>query len=528
MRSTIGYCLSLAALSLVAGSVSGQPYNWTATGTANWSVAGNWNANGNPNPPPPDGVGVAIQNIQTLTATETLSVDIPARTVGSIMYGSSSNNIWTISTTNAGVTLNQDGAGAGIAQIVNSNTNSGSTNRLLFTGTTNGITLADDLLLSNTGNSTSSSGAIDLQCIVKGNGNLTISNVSTALVGAGSVRLEGVTNTFVGSVLVQKGTTTCNFAQSYGNASNVITLGQSGQGDAAILSTAGLTMPYNIIVASGSGGTLTLGSLSTATNTFSSGPITLNGNVSLLSSGTTNFMTVSSNISGAGAITTNGLVILTNIGNSYGGGTTIASGTLKVNNASGSGTGTGPVTASGGALGGTGSIAGAVTIANGGKLAPGNSIGTLNVAGMTWQSGGSYSVEHDPSSTTSDLVNGSGTLDLSALTTAPFTLNLISTAGTGGTQRTYTIATFASGIFGKGGNPLTPFVNGDDVSALFTPTGQFASLGSPFATIFNNGGSSQSIQITFTPVPEPGLVLLACGAGTAGWWARRRRAAKAE
>ena len=70
--------------------------------------------------------------------------------------------------------MNQDGAGAGFASIINSNPNTGTTNSLNINLGINGgaLVLADDLLVSNTGGSTAANGAISFGAtlVVSGTG----------------------------------------------------------------------------------------------------------------------------------------------------------------------------------------------------------------------------------------------------------------------------------------------------------------------------------------------------------------------
>jgi hypothetical protein len=127
--------------------------------------------------------------------------------------------------------------------------------------------------------------------------------------------------------------------------------------------------------------------------------------------------------------------------------------------------------------------------------------------------------------TDNDFINGTGALDLSALSpTSQFNLTLqpVGTFPATPTQQTYTIATFAGGITGSGG----PFASGADVSNLFALGGGYTSAPALFATVVGSPGGPQSLQLTFTPVPEPAFVLLACGglAGLAGGWRRYRHA----
>jgi autotransporter-associated beta strand protein len=180
----------------------------------------------------------------------------------------------------------------------------------------------------------------------------------------------------------------------------------------------------------------------------------------------------------------------------------------------------------GGTLGGTGTIngtapyGGLVTVNAGGTLAPGlpgGGPGTLTAAGAVWRPNGRYDFDHDPNSPTADLVTGGGALDLTTLVTGNmFTVNLLPTSFPSPAPtapQTYTLATFAGGI------RLPPGQDPSNLNNLFTFTGFY---NQPLAAFVNGS----SVQVTFTPVPEPAFVLLACGAaaGLAGW---RRRATPA-
>jgi fibronectin-binding autotransporter adhesin len=256
-------------------------------------------------------------------------------------------------------------------------------------------------------------------------------------------------------------------------------------------------------------------------------------------------------------LVTSGTVNFTN-SNTYSGTTTVSGGKLLINNASSTGSGTGASTVnvtgngtpgSGGTLGGgnpagtTGFISGSVNIssattttAQGGTLSPGNSVGTLTMTAgvMTWNPQGTYSFEHDASATspapiggTSDLVKGTGTaaLDLSSLGSGAgqqFNLflqpvNLPATLPT--SPVTYTIADYSA----SGSSPAIippPSIVGTDLTPFFNVTGGFQGPSTPVVTLVNNN----MIQVTFTPVPEPAFVLLACGlaAGGFGLWRRRK------
>ena len=171
----------------------------------------------------------------------------------------------------------------------------------------------------------------------------------------------------------------------------------SGGGGSIIQSDAGsLTLAGNISIASGqSSRGITLQGSSTGANTFS-------GALSDLSTSSKASITKS----GTGTWTIAG-------NNTYTGATTVAAGILAVNGSIASSSG---VTVNSGAtLQGTGRVA-TTTVDVGGHVAPGNSIGTLTVSGSMAISG-TLDVEYDDSLTQPiDLLNVSGTLDITAAT----------------------------------------------------------------------------------------------------------------
>lgn len=300
-----------------------------AGGSANWSSNLNpgWNGNGVPN------AAAAIANFSdTVTGTTTQDVS-GGVTVVTISFTANSSISRAITNTN-GITLNQDGAGAGFATISNANPFAGSPNLLSISGGT--LTLADDLLVSNTSGSTFSQGAIQISSVIAGTGNITLNSNSNTVSSSGSfpgaIRFLNATNTFTGSVLVQKGATTFNSAAAFGNSANVITLGQSGQGSASLVSTTSVTVANPIVVAAGSGGTLLLGGFSNPASGYS-GAITMNGNLTYDSRSTAALgSSLTGAISGAGSLTKigSGVMSLTNTANSYQGGTFIGAGSLVV------------------------------------------------------------------------------------------------------------------------------------------------------------------------------------------------------
>jgi autotransporter-associated beta strand protein len=260
---------------------------------------------------------------------------------------------------------------------------------------------------------------------------------------------------------------------------------------------------------------LSLGSLADGPRT-SRGAVNLAAGTTLtLTDGGTTFSGV---IGGAGGLAKTGPGVQELAGaNTYTGPTTVAAGTLRltgsgaiaassritVGTAAGSaavldvsGVTGGFALAAGQALAGTGTVVGPVAVGGGATVAPGTSVGTLNVADMTWQGGGRYDFEF--AGAVGDLVNGTGALNLSALTSASrFTVHVQSfdPALTG--PQTYTIASFTGGIAGfdpAAGNPQFTF------AGLFVP-------GSASLALTGN-----DLRLTFTPVPEPAYALLLCAA----------------
>ncbi|WP_439544398.1 autotransporter outer membrane beta-barrel domain-containing protein [Hyphomicrobium sp.] len=145
-------------------------------------------------------------------------------------------------------------------------------------------------------------------------------------------------------------------------------------------------------------------------NTLSDGDLTVDGTVlgdsifaGVMSDG--NGHTFHLTKSGAGSrLTLSGT-------NTYTGTTTVDGGSLIVNGSIASSS----LTEVNGRLGGSGTV-GNVSVRRGGVIAPGNSIDTLKVNGDLWfnRGGGTYDVEIDPNSNTSDLIVVSGTAFLNS------------------------------------------------------------------------------------------------------------------
>lgn len=326
----------LAAGLLTASIVvvpSAQASDWTGA-NATWSSNANpgWNGTGVPN-----AVGAVANHGVSTTSTTTQDV-VAGVTVGTISLTNNSNNSWTFTLTN-GITLDQDGAGAGSATISNTNTSATTANFLTFNSGT--LTLADNLLISNTGASTrtaTTGGSIlfSSTSVIAGTGNITIDNVlNDTVAGVGSIRFAGGNNTFAGSVNVRSGGTTIVAATNGGTfngfGTNVITLGASGAGSASLLATGGVTLANDWVVAAGSSGTLTLGSINTNGQTWS-GTGTLNGDVNFYTeAASSNRFNLTGAISGTGNFTKAGVgFAVMDADNTYSGSTKISGGTLRL------------------------------------------------------------------------------------------------------------------------------------------------------------------------------------------------------
>ena len=323
---------TLATILAAGGAESASASTW-AGGSSDWSnntPPTGWNGTGMPN-----AIGAIADNPITTSGTTIQNV-APGVTVGTLSLSGSGDFSWSHTLTNP-ITLNQDGAGAGFATISNSNSSTGAINSLILGGAGT-LTLADDLLVANTGGSTNPLASIQISSTIGGAGNLTLRSDSTSLLG-GFILFDTGVNTFTGNVLVQKGITTIRVSTSLGAATNAVTLGQSGQGGAALITTTNAADPaYPITVAAGAGGTLALGTTTTSSTSGGSvfsGPITLNGNVSLQALGSAGTATFSGIISGNGGVSIDsaatGIVAISAL-NTYAGDTVINSGVLLSTN----------------------------------------------------------------------------------------------------------------------------------------------------------------------------------------------------
>jgi autotransporter-associated beta strand protein len=226
------------------------------------------------------------------------------------------------------------------------------------------------------------------------------------------------------------------------------------------------------------------------TNTYT-GATTINGGI--LSVGTLATPTGSINSS---AVTINGGNFRNNSATNYTGALTFTSGTISGTNWGGS--------------------LSNLTIGTGQIISPGNSPGTAVTGDQTWAAGGSYTWEINSTLGTAgadpgwDLINGSGTLSVTALAELGFNINVTSltTGNASGLvsdfdqslSYNWLIADFAA-VSGFSSDKFT--VNTSSFSNAFT--GNFGVALGNSGTI---GGDNTQVWLTYTAIPEPKTALL--------------------
>jgi len=397
------------------------------------------------------------------------------------------------------------GANANTLNVYNTNTILTNTGKLTVGDSGSG----NSLVVSEGGNVLSAVGNIGNQA--------TASNNSVLVTGAGSVWTN----------------------------EDVIRVGVGGSGNSLAVADGGTAAALSLIIASnpGSSGTLNIGRFGTndTAGTIIAPTIAFGAGTGAINFNQSNSAAISAAISGDGSVNQLGSGATTlSASNSYTGATTVSGGRLVVDGSINNSTVT---VNNGGTLAGSGSVGG-IVLNLGSTINPGNSPGTQSVAGnVVWNAGANYNWQiYDTAlgaGTGWDLVNATGTLDLSALTVgSEFNINLWSLSGIAPDANgpalnfdpnqtyTWTILTAAGGISGFTGSSQFDINIG-----AFNGTGGFANALNGGS--FSMGTNGNDLNLIFTaatgpgpsPVPEPGTwaaaALLVGGAAFLRW---RRRA----
>lgn len=304
------------------------------------------------------------------------------------------------------------------------------------------------------------------------------------------------------------------------------TVNNSRTNGALLIASPGVTIGRDITVRDSTTpgqafGIVTLGSDHTSGPSTYSGNIAINRSLELTVAGSAT-TTFSGNLSGTGRVTKvgSGTAVFSGTGSTMSGPIYIAQGRLNVANTSGSATGTSNVFVSNTAtFGGEGSITGNVTIYGGGIIAPGISSGdpTLDTGNVTFgpPSGVAVSV-----------------LSLTLYDTGPTDISLLNVTGNVTVHPTSRIsldlgpvdATTLRSIVFPGTRTYTVVQGTGTVDNFNTANLDLVNLGSFLASEWEILASPApgTVQLLFTPIPEPTSILGLAAVAVAGIWTRRR------
>lgn len=420
---------------------------------------------------------------------------------------------------------------AGTGRIIMSNANTytgtttinpGATLQLGAGGTTGSLDPTSDITVNGTlrfNRSNTMTQGTDFDGVLNGTG-------TVVQAGSGTTILN-TANGFSGGLEINAGTLSVSADNNMGAASVQPTFTGNG---ATLAVTTGFTSPRDYALnmpASTDLATINVAASQTLTST---GTITGTGGLVKAGGGLLDLTTT-----GAGAY-------------DFDGGVTINSGELRVGTGaildSGMGA-TGVVVNAGGTLSGSGTIADQLTVNSTGTLSPGaGGPATLSVEGpMIWNGGSNHVFDVNNITGTpgtnwdqllvTDAINGTLTINATAVTPATIVLNPAMTAITGFDKTTITPYTWlwvtaSAGISLTGGDPIAS-------RFVFDDTGVFG-VGAPhnpntnFGTFYVSQVSNQ-LFINYVAVPEPGSMILlglaGLGMGAYGW-RRRKQGASAQ
>src|SRR5687768_3987058 len=339
MRKSVGLAVVAGAASVFVSSaaqaaVIGQ---WIGSSGGTWSTSTNWQGGVIPN-----GQGDTAQYSPPSTASNITVNDVAGGvTVGTLKVNITTNASWQI-TPNTSVFLDQDGAGPLSASVINdiqSTTTTGNPAIFLNVGSGGNFVLQDNLLVSNTSNSTRTSGAVQIRGVLTGVGNIRIENVSNNFAAA-QVAITSPGNNYAGNTTIAKGATTFNRGDSFTpSPGNTVIIGAAGMGDATLMFVGGGVgnMENQFASAAGSGGTLVFGMSGTQSGPVTIKPssrtstFTLNGDLNFSNPSTTQLFTIGTPIAGTGKLIKvgAGAMRVTDV-NTSSGGTVVEGGSLAV------------------------------------------------------------------------------------------------------------------------------------------------------------------------------------------------------
>jgi len=347
-----------------------------------------------------------------------------------------------------------------------------------------------------------------------------IANGAFTKTGAGTMRISSA-NTSISSVMVSQG------VLRYGDVGGLANTTALTVNDGATLDMNGFadTIASVASAAGNTSGTLLQGAAAltlspTGGSTTFAGTVTGTGTLTKTSAGTQ----ILAGNNSLGPVAVNGGALLFNGTNT--------TGAIAIGN--------------GGTLGGTGSVTGVVTVANGGHVAPGASIESLGVGGLTLNVGSQLDFEIGGGGA-ADQLNIAGLLTLNG-----GTLNLLNAGGMGiGAYTLVNYGTLAGSVMNLG-TPVGP--SGFQYSLSDTGSSivlSIASAGLPGDfnsdgvvntadyTLWRNGLGTTYTQNDYDTwrahygdvagsgangaVPEPSILMLACGAAAMQIWRRQKR-----
>jgi autotransporter-associated beta strand protein len=474
---TLSSSLPLAAVDYIGPTASVG--NWGDN--ANWYPAG-LTSDPSETAPYPDGIGAVARmvvssnaNRQKVTLSDASGADA-SFTVGTLSIGFNGG-----AATQHYQVNNVSGGTGRLTFDVSSGNASLLFNNIFADGTLMsvnvGLTLNDNLAITSSRSGTTTSINRDITSGVAGTGIIVNSGPGTVILTAAST-YSGDTKVNAGGKLRLSGGTDrlptgTNLILDGGASSSALLEIQSINQTVRSLSGASGVVAAVITNSSTGTGTANLTVSSTAVNSSFAG---------IIQDGATAKMSLTKD----GANTT---LTLTG-GSTYTSATTVEEGALLLQG--GSLGNTAVAVNSGGSFGGAGTVLGGVTVAGGGVLLAGNSIGTLNTGTVSLGAGATYQLELNTTAGTTDLINITGDLLLSA--GGGTLLTLADLGGNVTTNAVFTIATYTgtwnNEVFTLGGDQLE-----DDSTFTFG--------NNTYLINYNNGNA-----VTLTAVPEPGVALL--------------------